>query len=105
MLTSTESAFVTIVGDDTTLEALLPQWRELAQQSVEDCAYYSPDFALPLLRTVAANNSVRFIAAWAGNRLAAFLPVAPARVRVPGVTPAGMAWETDYTFSCTPLLD
>lgn len=102
---NTEGAFVTVISDERTLEAMLPQWSELAAQSAEDCAYYAPHFALPLFRTLAAKGQVRFVAAWVGSRLAAFLPVAPGRLNIPGIVPAGMAWQSDYTFSCTPLLD
>lgn len=102
---NTEGAFVTVISDERTLEAMLPQWSDLAVNSVEDCAYYAPHFALPLFRTLAAEGSICFVAAWVGSRLAAFLPVAPGRLNIPGLVPAGMAWQSDYTFSCTPLLD
>jgi CelD/BcsL family acetyltransferase involved in cellulose biosynthesis len=105
MLDTSGSTILPIAGDRKMLDALLPQWRELAQNAAEDCVYYAPHMAMPLLETVAAKTNLRFVTAWAGDRLVALLPVVPVRFGVPGLVPAGSAWQTDYTFSCTPLLD
>jgi CelD/BcsL family acetyltransferase involved in cellulose biosynthesis len=104
MRLETGSGFATAIYDRNTVRNILPQWRALADSAVEDCVYYAPHYALPLLDTVAASADVHFAAAWRNDALAALLPVVNER-RVPGLVRFGRAWQTPYTFSSTPLLD
>ncbi len=105
MLTPDVSGVVTIVLDRTMLPSLLPQWNNLCQRSAEDNVYYTPNYMLPLLDTVAANTDVRILTGWDGDQLIAMLPVVVKGIAVPGITAAAKAWQTDYTFNCLPLLD
>ena len=97
--------FVFAIHDQHMLDGLVPHWRELCQRNVEDTVYYSPDYAMALLKTVSSTRRVKFVTAWNGNCLIGLLPVELTRVSIPGVIAAGRAWRTDYTFSCLPLLD
>jgi CelD/BcsL family acetyltransferase involved in cellulose biosynthesis len=87
------------------LPTLLPAWRELCARSAEDNVYYTPHYAQALLGTVEKHTPVRFAVVWDGPQLVALLPVTPMHMAIPLLQPAGRAWRTDYTFSCTPLLD
>ena len=100
-----ETGFDHIVYGREGLQDLLPHWRDLAMRAAEDCVYYSPDYALALLGSVAARTKVRIVTCWSGGRLMGLLPVVLQPLPVPGLIAAGAAWQTDYTFSCTPLLD
>lgn len=107
MLKRPDSAtrFETSVLDRSRMAGIVPQWRELSQRAAEDCVYFSPHYALALLDSVAAKDVVRFVTAWSEGRLMALLPVVRNAFAVPGLRAAGSAWQTDYTFSSTPLLD
>ena len=87
------------------LPRLLPAWEDLCSRAVEDNVYYSPRYAQSLLRTVAMKRDVGFAAVWDGLTLVALLPFRTARIPTPLLRPDGWAWGTEYTFSCTPLLD
>ena len=91
--------------DRVELPAIAAAWTGLAARSAEDNVYYAQNYVLPLLDTVEAKTPVRFITAWDGDKLMAFMPVVLNKRSIPGVLPAGRAWESDYTFGCTPLLD
>jgi len=93
-----------VLGRDA-LPALLPQWEDLCARSVEDNVYYAPRYARALLDNVEQGTDVRFAAVWEDSRLMALLPFTCPKVAIPLVRPAGRAWQSDYTYSCTPLLD
>ena len=84
---------------------LLPAWHDLCRRTLEDNAYYTPQYAQALLDSVERDADVRFAAVWSEAELLAMLPFTRARLAMPLVRPTGRAWETKYTFSCTPLLD
>jgi hypothetical protein len=58
-----------------------------------------------LLQSVEGRQKVRFAVVWDHSGLVALLPFTSPRVAVPVVRAAGRAWQSKYTFSCTPLLD
>jgi CelD/BcsL family acetyltransferase involved in cellulose biosynthesis len=87
------------------LPALHGAWRSLAGDCLEDNVYYDPRYVLPQLATVAAGAKLKFVTVWRSDTLAGFLPVETRMPRLPVAMPAGRAWRSDYTFSCTPLLD
>lgn len=93
------------VLDLDVLEKLLPAWEDLCTRAAEDNVYYSPRYAQALLQTVEAHQNVRFAVVWDGARLVAMLPVTAPQVAIPVLQSAGRAWQSKYTFSCTPLLD
>jgi CelD/BcsL family acetyltransferase involved in cellulose biosynthesis len=99
-----KAAFTTKVEERSSLPALLPHWHDLAERSAEDNVYYAPNYALALLDTVDAAKQVRFVTVWDNSVLMGFLPIV-LPIGVPGVNAAGRAWATDYTSSCTPLID
>jgi CelD/BcsL family acetyltransferase involved in cellulose biosynthesis len=92
-----------VLGRDR-LPMLLPAWRDLCDRAVEDNVYYSPRYAQALLRTIARYTDVRFAVVWSGARLIALFPFTRRWLSGPFVA-RGNAWQTEYTFSCTPLLD
>src|SRR5436853_2213912 len=87
------------------LPTLVPAWEDLCARSVEDNVYYSPRYAQALLQSVEARRHVRFAVVWDRSSLAALLPFTNPRSAVPLLRAAGRAWQSKYTFSCTPLLD
>lgn len=99
------SGLAPIVLERSMLANLQPQWQDLCKRGAEDSVYYAPHYMLPLLDTVVAKAVVRIVTAWDGDRLMGFLPVTMKTLSVPGITAGGMAWRTDYTFNCLPLLD
>lgn len=93
-----------IVGRDT-LPDLYSRWAELCARSVEDTVYYTPRYARALLNTVERDTSVHFALAWDGADLVGLLPFTRPRLPVPLVGATSQAWQSKYTFSCTPILD
>lgn len=93
------------IFDRSTLSTLLPDWTDLAGRAAEDNVYYAPHYAMPLLQTVDRNQAVTIVTVWDQTSLIALLPVVTRRVPVPGLVAAGGAWETEHTYSCTPVLD
>src|SRR6266478_4469593 len=87
------------------LPTLVPVWEDLCARSVEDNVYYSPRYAQALLQSVEGRQNVRFAVVWDRSNLVALLPFTSPRSAVPVLRPAGRAWQSKYTFSCTPLLD
>jgi CelD/BcsL family acetyltransferase involved in cellulose biosynthesis len=87
------------------LPALLPAWEDLCARSLEDNVYYSPRYAQALLHSVDRSQSVRFAVVWDGSSLVALLPFKSPTFAVPVLRAAGRAWQSKYTFTCTPLLD
>ncbi len=87
------------------MQALLPAWQALCERSVEDNVYYSPRYASALLETVELDANVRFAVVREGERLMALLPFSTCKFALPRLQPGASAWESKYTFSCTPLLD
>lgn len=88
----------------TEMAGILPSWQQLAGSAAEDNVYYSPAYAMPLLETVAVKEDVRFLTVWREGELAGMLPFVRPRLSLPGLTMRARAWETLYTFNCTPLL-
>jgi CelD/BcsL family acetyltransferase involved in cellulose biosynthesis len=80
-------------------------WSDLCDRAVEDNVYYSPRFAAALLKSVESRTELRFAVVWDGPYLVAMLPFTSSRFAVPMVRPAARAWQSKYTYSCTPLLD
>ena len=93
-----------VVGRDA-LPTLLPAWEDLCRRSIEDNVYYAPRYARALLDSVEKDKSIGFAVAWGDGRLVAMLPIERPRLLTPLLQPACRAWQTKYTFSCTPLLD
>ncbi len=87
------------------LPSLAPAWEDLCANSVEDNVYYSPRYARALLDTVADNENVSFAVVWDERSLVALLPFIRPKFAIPLLRPSGRAWQTNYTFSCMPLLD
>lgn len=87
------------VLDRNDLSALVPAWEGLCARAVESNVYYAPRYALALTKNIDLDESLRFATVWRAEKLVAFLPFKRPRVG------AARAWQTDYTFSCTPLLD
>lgn len=80
-------------------------WEDLCDRALEANVYYSPRYARALLDTVDESTRVRFAAAWEGSRLVGLLPITQPVVATPFIGGVGQAWQSNYTFSCTPLLD
>ena len=80
-------------------------WNELQERSAENNVYYTSHYANSLLETVEKNREVRFVTAWREKTLVGFLPIVTSKAFVPGLSAVGQAWQTPYTFSCTPILD
>src|SRR5712691_4674361 len=93
-----------ILGRDA-LPVLVPAWEDLCARCVEDNVYYSPRYARALLDSVARDHNISFAVVWEDNRLVGMLPFMRPRPSIPLLRPAGRAWHTKYTYSCTPLLD
>ena len=89
----------------SSVKSIKQDWLELAGRAVEDNVYYGPDYARALLDTVERGPNIRFVTVWDHEKLIAFLPVVLRKRHLPGLWPTGAAWQSDYTFSCTPLLD
>ena len=87
------------VLDRNDLSGLVPAWEGLCARAVESNVYYAPRYALALTKNIDLDESLRFATVWRAEKLVAFLPFKRPRVG------AACAWQTDYTFSCTPLLD
>lgn len=87
------------------MRSLLPAWEDLCKRSIEDNVYYAPPYAMALQETVEAESLVRFAVVWRDSRLTGVLPYTQRSVRIPLVEPVGQAWQSKYTFSCTPVLD
>ena len=77
----------------------------MCARSIEDNVYYSPQYAQALLHNVERDTSVRFAVVWEGARLVGLLPFTAPKLSIPLLGPSGRAWQTKYTFSCTPLLE
>lgn len=105
LMRNDEGCGVALVFERSLLPGLRREWEALCRRCAEDSVYYAPHYMLPLLDTVAAETDVRVVTGWDGGRLIALLPVVLKRLPVPGLTAAGQAWRTDYTFNCLPLLD
>jgi CelD/BcsL family acetyltransferase involved in cellulose biosynthesis len=93
-----------VVGREA-LSLLQGPWRELCARVVEDNVYYSPRYAGALLSSVEKNTDLYVAVVWHGADLVAMLPFTIPRPGVPLLQPAGRAWRSEHTFSCTPLLD
>lgn len=93
-----------IVGREM-LPDIYSGWADLCARSAEDNVYYTPRYARALLNTVERDTSVHFALAWDGTDLVGLLPFIRPRLPVPLVGATSQAWQSQYTFSCTPVLD
>jgi CelD/BcsL family acetyltransferase involved in cellulose biosynthesis len=93
-----------VLGRDA-LPTLLPAWEDLCGRSVEDNVYYAPRYARALLDSVEIDENVAIAVVWDDSRLVALLPFTTPKFTIPVLRPAGCAWQSKYTFSCTPVLD
>ncbi len=93
-----------VIGREA-LPTLAPAWEDLCARSVEDNVYYAPRYARALINNIDHDSSLRFATVWQGETLAALLPFKRSKIEMPLPGTAARAWHTDYTFSCTPLLD
>jgi hypothetical protein len=57
------------------------------------------------LNSVERDTRVRFAVVWDGVELVALLPFVQPRLRLRAVHAGAHAWQSKYSFSCTPLLD
>lgn len=92
------------VGRET-LPSLYSRWADLCTRSVEDNVYYTPRYVRALLNTVDRDTSVHFALAWDGADLVGLLPFIKPRLPVRLIGTTSQAWQSKYTFSCTPVLD
>src|SRR4051812_27598194 len=81
------------------------RWADLSARSVEDNVYYTPGYARALLNTVERDTQVQFALAWDGKDLVGLIPFIQSRLLLPLLGAKSRAWQSKYTFSCTPLLD
>jgi hypothetical protein len=93
------------VFDRSQLDGLVPHWYDLISRAVDENIYYAPDYALPLLNTVDRNQNVKLVTVWDQKTLVALLPVVARVMPVPGVAATGVAWSTEHTYCCLPVLD
>ncbi|MBY0530568.1 MAG: GNAT family N-acetyltransferase [Xanthobacteraceae bacterium] len=82
------------------LSGLVPAWEGLCARAVENNVYYAPRYALALIKNIDRDGNLRFATVWQADTLVALLPF-----KGSSISAAARAWQTDYTFSCTPLLD
>lgn len=87
------------------MKPLRSAWEDLCSRSIEDNVYYTPGYAMALQKNVETELRVLFATVWRGDRLIALLPFTRPRLRIPLAEPVGWAWQSKYTFSCTPVLD
>lgn len=91
--------------DRSQLDTIVDEWNDLAQRSADDNAYYTPSYAVPLLRYVLPTQDVRFATVRLYGRLVAFMPFIVAGRVASLFNGPSSAWSSLYTFTCTPLLD
>ena len=89
--------------DANAVRRLDPYWAELCARSAEANVYYTPRYARALLDNL-PDKEVTFAVVWQDQRLIALLPVVLGSFSLTPLAPA-RAWQSPYTFSCTPLLD
>jgi CelD/BcsL family acetyltransferase involved in cellulose biosynthesis len=87
------------------LSALAPAWDGLCERAIEDNAYYTPRYARALIDNAESHSRVHFALVWRHNALVALLPFTRSPIETPILGTAARAWQTAYTFSCTPLID
>jgi hypothetical protein len=104
-MSARHSAYRSKLVEAAELSSLVPDWQDLAGRSIEANVYYEPHYALALIDTVARRTNVKFLTVWNGDLLVALLPVRRPACAVPGLVPSGRAWQSLFTFSCTPLID
>lgn len=87
------------------LSRLIPAWEGLCARAVESNVYYAPRYASALIKNIDRDGRLRFATVWQDDTLVALLPFKCPKFVNPILGAAARAWQTDYTFSCTPLLD
>ena len=90
-----------LIGADE-LRRIAPDWDDLCARVVEQNVYYTPRYARALLDNLAEEIGAAVV--WQDQRLVALLPVALDSFSLSPLAPS-RAWQSLYTFSCTPLLD
>jgi hypothetical protein len=93
-----------VLGPDA-LPGLVPAWEDLCARAIEDNVYYSPRYARVLIDTVEHRESLRFAVIWKHEQLMALLPFTRSTIETPFLGAVPRAWQTKYTFSCTPVFD
>ncbi len=86
-------------------EALRDALQALCERCAEDNAYFAPDYLAALLETVASDTKVSFLTCWSDTALVGLLPIVRTRLTLAGLSPSGRALQTQYNYSCTPLVD
>jgi CelD/BcsL family acetyltransferase involved in cellulose biosynthesis len=86
------------------LPSIALAWQELCDRAVEPNICFSPHYALPLLKHVEPATRVETITLWHGEKLVGLFPVTHG-LGLPGMSLAGKAWQTLYSFTATPLFD
>jgi CelD/BcsL family acetyltransferase involved in cellulose biosynthesis len=100
--TASELVRAEIISRDEMLKSR-GAWQRLADNSVEDNVYYAPIYAGALLQTVESKTNVSFAAVWRDSELVALLPFVSS-APFPSLLIPWTAWQSEYTYSCTPLL-
>jgi CelD/BcsL family acetyltransferase involved in cellulose biosynthesis len=80
-------------------------WESLCARTIEDNVYYSPRYATALLTNIDRGQAVRFASVWKQGALIGLLPFTHPTAAAPLLGTTAYAWQTPYTFGCTPLLD
>lgn len=78
---------------------------DLCDRSLEDNVYYTPRYMSSLLQSVSKTDEVGFAVVWDRSYIVAFLPICLARFSLGPFRPKARAWQTAFTYGCTPLID
>jgi CelD/BcsL family acetyltransferase involved in cellulose biosynthesis len=91
------SLWTQTITDWTTLEALRPEWRDLAASASEPNPFYEAWSLLPALRTFAGRERVEVVLAYRGDVLCGLFPMVYRRSRAE-------MWMHPYCYLGAPLL-
>ena len=62
------------------------QWQALVDSGTDRSPYITPSFLLPWLGLLGKEYSLRFLAAWDGDRLTGLLPLVSRKIQFPGIS-------------------
>jgi hypothetical protein len=107
---SEEAPKVIVVNEISKLEALVPDWEQLARAAIEPNVFYEPWMLLPAIRHLAGNARLLFVLIFRpdpsgrDSTLIGFFPLHQTRdcYWVPVSTVS--LWRHPYCFLCAPLL-
>jgi hypothetical protein len=85
------------------LHQIAPHLDDLAGRTIEPNVYFTRPYLTALLRNL-PDPDVAFAVVWQGPQMIGFLPVRADGFPYSPFTPS-RAWQSLYTFSCTPLID